>query len=84
MKISFFLLVVLLILPVLKINAAPEVEAHGAILMDGASGRVLWEKNSLELLPMASTTKVVRTWMTQLLRNEIECLNLCCFGRCLP
>jgi len=38
---------------------SPMVEAHGAILMDAATGRVLWEKNSREPLAMASTTKIM-------------------------
>jgi len=37
----------------------PDVEAHGAILMDAVTGRVLWEKNSREPLAMASTTKIM-------------------------
>ena len=38
---------------------APEVYAQGAVLMDGKTGRVLWEKNMGEKLPMASTTKIM-------------------------
>ena len=38
---------------------APEVYAQGAVLMDGKTGRVLWEKNMGEELPMASTTKIM-------------------------
>ncbi|MDR2904024.1 MAG: D-alanyl-D-alanine carboxypeptidase [Clostridiales bacterium] len=37
----------------------PEVEAHGAILMDAETGRVLWEKNAHAPLAMASTTKIM-------------------------
>jgi len=37
----------------------PEVEAHGAILMDAASGRILWEKDAHKPLAMASTTKIM-------------------------
>ena len=33
--------------------------AQSAVLMDATSGRVLYEKNSTEILPMASTTKIM-------------------------
>jgi D-alanyl-D-alanine carboxypeptidase (penicillin-binding protein 5/6) len=37
----------------------PTVEAHGAVLMDSQTGRVLWGKNEHKPLPMASTTKIM-------------------------
>ena len=37
------------------------VAAKGAVLIDGASGRVLFQQNADEKLPMASTTKVMTT-----------------------
>ncbi len=36
-----------------------ELYATSAVLMDAASGRVLYEKNGYESLPMASTTKIM-------------------------
>lgn len=42
--------------------AAPEqsqLYAKAAVLMDAESGRVLYEKNGSEVLPMASTTKIM-------------------------
>lgn len=36
-----------------------ELHASSALLMDGDSGRVLYEKNGYEVLPMASTTKIM-------------------------
>lgn len=33
--------------------------ARSAVLMDGSSGRILFEKNGGEILPMASTTKIM-------------------------
>ena len=42
------------------------VGAKGAVLIDGASGRVLFAQNADEMLPMASTTKI----MTALLALE--------------
>ncbi|MCL2048914.1 MAG: D-alanyl-D-alanine carboxypeptidase [Defluviitaleaceae bacterium] len=38
---------------------APEVAAHGAVLMDAETGRVLWGKNEHTPLAMASTTKIM-------------------------
>ncbi len=37
----------------------PDVNAHGACLMDAKSGRVLWGKNENAPLAMASTTKIM-------------------------
>ena len=38
---------------------APDVKALGAVLIDGESGRVLWERNGYEPLANASTTKIM-------------------------
>lgn len=37
----------------------PKVYAQGAVLIDFKTGRVLWQKNMNEELPMASTTKIM-------------------------
>src|SRR5699024_6951569 len=37
----------------------PELYARSAVLMDGDTGRVLYGKNPDQVLPMASTTKVM-------------------------
>ncbi|HLV81289.1 MAG TPA: D-alanyl-D-alanine carboxypeptidase family protein, partial [Chthonomonadaceae bacterium] len=37
----------------------PDIHAYGAILMDAASGQVLYENNADKELPMASTTKIM-------------------------
>lgn len=37
----------------------PEIEASSAIVLDQSSGEVLWEKNSKEILPIASLTKLI-------------------------
>ncbi len=47
-------------------NTAKAISAKSAVLIDSASGRVLYEKNAYEKLPMASTTKI----MTGLLACE--------------
>ena len=39
--------------------AGPYVTARAAIIMDAATGEVVWERNSTEPLPPASTTKVM-------------------------
>ena len=42
----------------------PGVNAHGAILMDANTGRVLWGKHENVPLPMASTTKIMTAVLT--------------------
>src|SRR5216110_2814842 len=39
--------------------AGPYITARAAIIMDAATGEVVWERNSTEPLPPASTTKVM-------------------------
>ncbi len=43
---------------------AAEVSAKACILIEAATGRVLYEKNAQEKLPMASTTKIMTTLLT--------------------
>ena len=57
-KCVILLLCVLVLLPYVQ-AAAPEVAAPAAILMDGATGTVLFEKNAHERLAPASVTKVM-------------------------
>lgn len=40
-------------------SSAGEVSAHAAVLIEASSGDVIFEKNSHEKLPMASTTKIM-------------------------
>lgn len=40
-------------------DSMPKVRAKGAILIEQESGRILFEKNGYEALPMASTTKIM-------------------------
>ncbi len=60
--------IVALLVIVLNINnvSACAISARSAVLIDGTSGRVLYEHNAYEQLPMASTTKI----MTGLLACE--------------
>lgn len=39
--------------------SASSLHAYSAVLYDGNAGRVLYEKNGYEVLPMASTTKIM-------------------------
>ena len=66
-KIFLLFIIVLNVLPV----KAESISAKSAILIDAKSGRVLFEHNAHEKLPMASTTKI----MTGLLACENKNLN---------
>ncbi len=46
--------------------------ARGAVLMDGDSGRILYGKNQEEVLPMASTTKIMTCILALELAQERE------------
>ena len=52
-------LLVLLMLSPAQASEALTVAAKGAVLIDGASGRVLFAQNADERLPMASCTKIM-------------------------
>jgi D-alanyl-D-alanine carboxypeptidase (penicillin-binding protein 5/6) len=52
-------LICLCLVPARAQAAPPAVNARGAVLMDAASGRILWERNGDKRLPMASTTKIM-------------------------
>ena len=66
-KIGCVLLSLFLLLSMLPVSAAgPDVAGKSAVLLDAATGTVLYEKNAHEKLPPASVTKV----MTMLLIME--------------
>lgn len=67
LKNIIYLLVCILLIPI----SASAISAKSAVLIDADSGRVLYEHNSYEKLPMASTTKI----MTGLLACESGKLN---------
>jgi len=46
-------------LPTISLAEPPENSARAAVLMEVETGRVLYEKNPHEKLPMASTTKIM-------------------------
>ncbi len=65
-KVTLFLITACIILTNTVSWAAPaesrpdiDLYARAAVLMDARSGRVLFEKNGSEMLPMASTTKIM-------------------------
>ncbi len=58
--------VCLCLLVIFNVETAKAISAKSAVLIDSTSGRVLYEKNAHEKLPMASTTKI----MTGLLACE--------------
>lgn len=65
-KVTLFLVTACIIFTPTVAVAAPEenstdmnLYARAAVLMDARSGRVLFEKNGSEMLPMASTTKIM-------------------------
>lgn len=64
-------LCVLVKLPVSAESEVPELYARSAVLMDGDSGRILYEKEAEEELPMASTTKIM-TCIVALEQAELE------------
>ena len=41
------------------VNKKPNISSQFVLLMDGDSGRVLFDKNSNKVVPMASTTKII-------------------------
>lgn len=62
-ELAVLLLCFCLSAPLLARGETPEelenLYAHSAVLMDGDSGRILYGKNEDEVLPMASTTKIM-------------------------
>lgn len=53
-------------------NAKITTSARSAVLIEGESGRILYEKNAFEMLPMASTTKIMTALLTLRQRNLDE------------
>ena len=65
-KLTLFLASAIMLFTVLpdtcvKCAAVTDVSAKAAILIEAATGQVIWEKNSDEKLSMASTTKIMTT-----------------------
>ena len=60
----FLCLLLLCAFPSLAAEAPDQLYARSAVLMDAKSGRILFEKNGTEQLPMASTTKIMTLLIT--------------------
>ena len=60
-KITGYALMIAVLLAAVPVRAVeePQLSAVSALLMDRESGRVLWEDNGRERLPMASVTKIM-------------------------
>lgn len=58
-KIIVFLLVFALFMPIVQASDALNLDAESAILIDAASGKILYEKNPDAKLSMASMTKIM-------------------------
>lgn len=58
--------------------------AHGAVLMDAASGRVLYSKNGEEQLPMASTTKIMTLILTLEQANLEDVVTVSSYAASMP
>ncbi len=61
---GIFLSVLLLGLPVQAEGEPEDLYARSAVLMDADTGRILFEKNGSEQMPMASTTKIMTLLVT--------------------
>ena len=61
---SLFISVCVLVSPALHVSAETSVSAKACILIEAATGQILFEKNAQEKLPMASTTKIMTTLLT--------------------
>lgn len=61
-RVTGLVLCMLLLVGILPLRAkavTPEVEAPSAVLMDAATGTILYEKNADEPMPLASVTKIM-------------------------
>ncbi|NLJ41092.1 MAG: D-alanyl-D-alanine carboxypeptidase [Clostridiales bacterium] len=62
LKISLIVLLALsFLMPSISLGAPPDNSATAAVLMEVETGRVLYEKNPHDKMPMASTTKIMTT-----------------------
>ncbi len=64
--------------------AETELYAKAAVLMDAASGRVLYEKNGQEILAMASTTKILTCILTLELGDLEEWVDISSYAASMP
>lgn len=83
----FFLILCLLLLcalPSLAAEAPDQLYARSAVLMDANNGRILFEKNGIEQLPMASTTKIMTLLITLENANPENTVTISSYASSMP
>lgn len=83
----FFLILCLLLLcalPSLAAEAPDQLYARSAVLMDANNGRILFEKNGTEQLPMASTTKIMTLLITLENANPENTVTISSYASSMP
>ena len=83
----FFLILCLLLLCALPSRAAEapdQLYARSAVLMDANNGRILFEKNGTEQLPMASTTKIMTLLITLENANPENTVTISSYASSMP
>ena len=83
----FFLILCLLLLcalPSLAAEAPDHLYARSAVLMDANNGRILFEKNGTEQLPMASTTKIMTLLITLENANPENTVTISSYASSMP
>lgn len=61
-----------------------QLYAHSAVLMDADTGRVLYGKNATEILPMASTTKIMTCILALEYGNLLEEAEVSAYAASMP
>lgn len=64
--------------------AAETLHAHSAVLMDGTSGRILYEKNGQEFLANASTTKILTCILALEKGNQEDLVTVSSYAASMP
>ena len=83
----FFLILCLLLLcalPSLAAEAPDQLYARSAVLMDANNGRIHFEKNGTEQLPMASTTKIMTLLITLENANPENTVTISSYASSMP
>lgn len=83
----FFLILCLLLLcalPSFAAEAPDQLYARSAVLMDANNGRILFEKNGTEQLPMASTTKIMTLLITLENANPENTVTISSYASSMP
>ena len=83
----FFLILCLLLLcalPSLAAEAPDQLYARSGVLLDANNGRILFEKNGTEQLPMASTTKIMTLLITLENANPENTVTISSYASSMP